>query len=53
MNQTAFALLFAVTALGSFAQAADPQPYKVDIASVGDSVMDATLKTTSDLQSLR
>jgi translocation and assembly module TamA len=53
MNQTAFALLFAMTALGSFAQAADPQPYKVDIGSVGDSVMDATLKTTSDLQSLR
>jgi translocation and assembly module TamA len=53
MNQTAFALVFAVTALGSFAYAADPQPYKVDIASVGDSGMDATLKTTSDLQSLR
>ena len=53
MKPTAFALVFAVTALGSFAHAADPQPYKVDIASVGDGVMDATLKTTSDLQSLR
>ena len=53
MNQTAFALLFAVTVLGSFAHAADPQPYKVNIASVGDSGMDATLTTTSDLHSLR
>jgi translocation and assembly module TamA len=53
MNQTVFALLFAVTALGSFAQAADPQPYRVEIASVGNSEMDTTLKATSDLQSLR
>jgi translocation and assembly module TamA len=53
MNPTVFALVLAVSALGSFAYAADPQPYKVDIASVGDSDMDATVKTTSDLQSLR
>jgi translocation and assembly module TamA len=53
MNLTAFALVFAVTALGSIAYAADPQPYKVDFASVGDGDMDATLKTTSDLLSLR
>jgi translocation and assembly module TamA len=53
MNPTVLALVLAVTALGSFAYAADPQPYKVDIASLGDSEMDATVKTTSDLQSLR
>jgi translocation and assembly module TamA len=53
MNRTALAFVFAVTALGSFAYAADPQPYKVDFASVGNGDMDATLKTTSDLLSLR
>jgi len=53
MNQTVFALLFAVTAFGSFAYAADPQPYRVQLVSVGDSEVDATLKATSDLQSLR
>jgi translocation and assembly module TamA len=53
MNRTALALAFAVTALGSFAYAADPQSYKVDFASVGNGDMDATLKTTSDLLSLR
>ncbi len=53
MTQTVFVLLFAVTAFGSMAQAADPQPYRVEIASVGDGEMDATLKATSDLQSLR
>jgi translocation and assembly module TamA len=53
MTQTVFALLFAVTAFGSLAHAADPQPYRVEIVSVGNSDMDATLKATSDLQSLR
>ena len=53
MNPKVFALMFAVTALGTLAHAADPQPYRVDIASVGDGNMDATLKDTSDLQSLR
>ena len=53
MKQTVFALLFAVTAFGSLARAADPQPYRVDIASVGNGDMDATLKATSDLLSLR
>ena len=38
---------------GRPANAADPQSYKVDIASAGDGDMDATLKATSDLQSLR
>ena len=36
-----------------FANAADPQSYRVDIASTGDGDLDATLKSTSDLQSLR
>jgi translocation and assembly module TamA len=53
MIQTALVLLLAVTAFGSLAHAADPQPYRVEIASAGDGVMDATLKATSDLQSLR
>src|ERR1700686_3310666 len=53
MTQTVFALLFAVTVFGSVAHAADPQPYRVEIASVGNSDIDATLKSTSDLSSLR
>ena len=53
MTQTVFALLLAVTAFGSVAHAADPQPYKVQIAAVGDGDMEATLNATSDLQSLR
>ena len=52
MTQTAFVLLLAV-AFASLAQAADPQPYHVDMASVGDGNMDATLKATSDLLTLR
>lgn len=35
------------------ARAADPQPYQVTLASVGNDDIDATLKATSDLQSLR
>ena len=35
------------------ARAADPQPYKVDLTSTGNSEMNATLKATSDLISLR
>jgi translocation and assembly module TamA len=53
MTQTAIALLLAVTAFGSLAHAADPQPYRVEIASVGNSDIDAALKATSDLISLR
>jgi translocation and assembly module TamA len=53
MKQTVLALLFAVTACGSLAHAADPQPYRVDLASVRDGNIDATLKATSDLQTLR
>jgi translocation and assembly module TamA len=53
MKQTVLALLFAVAAVGSLAHAADPQPYKVEIASVGNSEIDSTLKATSDLLGLR
>ena len=35
------------------AHAADPQPYQVTLASVGDSDIDQTLKATSDLLALR
>jgi translocation and assembly module TamA len=35
------------------AQAADPQPYQVDLVSVGNDDMDQTLKATSDLLALR
>jgi translocation and assembly module TamA len=41
-------LLFSTLVFG-----ADPQPYKVEFASLGDDDMDSTLKATSDLQSLR
>jgi translocation and assembly module TamA len=53
MIQSVFGLLFAVAAFGSLAHAADPQPYRVEFASVGNGEMDTTLKATSDLQSLR
>lgn len=53
MTKTALAFILAVTAFGSLAHAADPQPYRVEFASVGDGNIDATLKATSDLQSLR
>src|SRR4051812_9316590 len=35
------------------ARAADPQPYKVDMASTGDSALNSTLKATSELETLR
>jgi translocation and assembly module TamA len=35
------------------AYAADPQPYRVDMGSTGDQALDATLKATSDLLTLR
>jgi translocation and assembly module TamA len=53
MTPSGLAFLLAATAFVSLAHAADPQPYRVEIASVGDGDMDATLKATSDLQSLR
>jgi translocation and assembly module TamA len=38
---------------GLAARAADPQPYRVDIASTGDESVDATLRATSELAALR
>jgi translocation and assembly module TamA len=35
------------------AHAADPQPYRVDLAATGDGAMDSTLRATSELLSLR
>jgi translocation and assembly module TamA len=48
-----FVLVFALMALCSIAHAADPQEYRVDLASVGNGDIDATLKSTSDLIALR
>lgn len=45
----AFVLLYGLPA----AHAADPQPYKVDMASTGDSALNSTLKATSELETLR
>jgi translocation and assembly module TamA len=46
-------LLVIACLLASLCYAADPQPYKVEMASTGDSDMNATLKATSDLETLR
>ena len=45
----AFVLLYGIP----FARAADPQPYKVEMASTGDSALNSTLKATSELETLR
>ena len=46
-------LLLMACLLARLCYAADPQSYKVDMASTGDSDMNATLKATSDLITLR
>lgn len=46
-------LLAGAVVYASAAQAADPQPYRVDLASTGNGALDATLKSTSQLESLR
>ncbi len=47
-------LLLALAAFGaSLAAAADPQPYRVEIASVGNPAADAALTASSELLSLR
>ena len=46
-------VLCALVATSKLTRAADPQSYKVDIASTGNGDLDSTLKATSDLQSLR
>src|SRR3954467_2569832 len=54
-NRSGVLLLIALVLLYGipFARAADPQPYKVDMASTGDSALNSTLKATSELESLR
>jgi translocation and assembly module TamA len=53
-NRSAVLLLTAVLLCGACrAYAADPQPYKVELASTGDSALNSTLKATSELESLR
>jgi translocation and assembly module TamA len=37
----------------AIAHAADPQPYKIDMASTADSALNSTLKATSELETLR
>jgi translocation and assembly module TamA len=49
----AIAVLFALAACVTPARAADPQTYRVQIASAGNGEIDATLKSTSDLLALR
>jgi translocation and assembly module TamA len=46
-------VLCSLAATCKLAYAADPQPYKVEIASTGNGELDSTLKATSDLQGLR
>jgi translocation and assembly module TamA len=48
-------VVWIAVALGAaaLAHAADPQPYRVDLASSGDGAMDATLRASSELISLR
>jgi translocation and assembly module TamA len=54
-NRSGVLLLIAIVLLqgASCAYAADPQPYKVDMASTGDSSLNSTLKATSELETLR
>ena len=46
-------LLFLACCLATVVHAADPQTYKVDLASTGNGDMNATLKATSELVTLR
>jgi translocation and assembly module TamA len=53
-NRSGVLLLFAVLLWAAVAaHAADPQSYKVDMASTPDSSLSSTLKATSDLETLR
>jgi translocation and assembly module TamA len=54
-NRSGVLRLIAIVLLqwASSTYAADPQPYKVEMASTGDSALDSTLKATSELESLR
>jgi translocation and assembly module TamA len=50
---TRFLSLVGLALCGALAHASDPQPYRVDIASVGKRDMEDALRATSDLISLR
>jgi translocation and assembly module TamA len=54
-NKSGVLLLIAIVLLrgASAAYAADPQPYKVEMDSTGDSSLNSTLKATSELETLR
>ena len=45
--------LILLTGIVSLARAADPQPYRVELAPTGNGALDSTLKTTSQLAALR
>ncbi|HEY2675501.1 MAG TPA: BamA/TamA family outer membrane protein [Steroidobacteraceae bacterium] len=51
--RVSFILMCIFLGLCGQVNAADPQPYKVEFASVDDGEINATLKATSDLQALR
>lgn len=46
-------LAMGVIAAASYAVAADPQSYRVELATTGDSAIDSTLRATSELVALR
>lgn len=46
-------VLVLLSAVLSLARAADPQPYRVELASTGDKALDSLLKATSQLVALR
>jgi len=48
-----FSIIVIALCAGRIASAADPQTYRVDFVSTGDSSMDDTLRATSELVSLR
>src|ERR1700733_13298998 len=53
LSSARLVLLIFLSAFSYIAKGADPQGYKVDIVSTGNGEMDATLKSSSDLSSLR
>ena len=46
-------VLILLVGMISLARAADPQPYRVELASTGNGALDSTLKATSQLAALR
>jgi len=47
------AALLVIQCVTPDARAADPQPYRVDLASTGNGAMDDTLRASSELATLR